>query len=83
MGSGLRSTYYIYLMTRLFRLIILSLVVGYSIDVQAESGLFRNDYTLRTDSDYKASLRMDLNWAQSAGGGRFAPFWFTSLSKDI
>jgi len=66
-------------MVKIFRLILLSLIVGCSIDAHAVSDSLRNDKSARVDSIEKPqSLRVELNWAQSGGSGSFAPFWFTS-----
>ena len=66
-------------MVKIFRLILLSLIVGCSIDAHAVSDSLRNDESVWTDPIEKPqSLRLELNWAQSGGRGSFAPFWFTS-----
>lgn len=68
-------------MVKTFRLILLSSVVAcsISIDAHAVSDSLRNDKSARADAIEKPkSLRAELNWAQSGGGGSFAPFWFTS-----
>ena len=66
-------------MFKIFRLILLSLIVACSIDAHAVSDSLRNDKSVWADSIEKPqSLRLELNWAQSGGSGSFAPFWFTS-----